>query len=195
MEVQQVEKWEQMYQKSVDSPWTKPDEVLQAEVNTLEKGVALDLGCGEGQESLWLASQGWKVVAVDFSPTAINTVQRLAKEKNLEITTVVEDIRKFESDTQFDLVILMYIHFDEESRIQLLNNAIKHLKKNGSLIFIGCSQAESGIPAELIASADVIVGQMNGVEIVKKEEKIRLIECNEESFESKCMLIHAKKIE
>jgi 2-polyprenyl-3-methyl-5-hydroxy-6-metoxy-1,4-benzoquinol methylase len=38
----------------------------------LRPGTALDLGCGEGGNAVWIAQQGWRVTAVDLSATALD---------------------------------------------------------------------------------------------------------------------------
>ena len=49
-----------------------PNGVLVTEVTDLPPGQALDVGCGEGADALWLARHGWQVTAVDISPTALD---------------------------------------------------------------------------------------------------------------------------
>ena len=41
-------------------------------LGSVSPGVALDLGCGEGGDAIWLARQGWRVTAVDVSATALD---------------------------------------------------------------------------------------------------------------------------
>src|SRR5690606_8594465 len=41
-------------------------------------GTAVDLGCGDGTETLWLLEQGWQVLAVDREPSAVELVQKRA---------------------------------------------------------------------------------------------------------------------
>lgn len=49
----------------------------------LPSGRALDLGCGEGADALWLAERGWQVVAVDISATALQRAAEAAAARNL----------------------------------------------------------------------------------------------------------------
>ncbi|MEV0638320.1 class I SAM-dependent methyltransferase [Streptomyces sp. NPDC050619] len=66
-----AEFWEARYQ-GVDRIWSgRPNPLLVREVSGLEPGSALDLGCGEGADAVWLASRGWRVTGVDISHTAL----------------------------------------------------------------------------------------------------------------------------
>jgi SAM-dependent methyltransferase len=68
---QAAEFWEARYQGS-DRVWSgRPNPLLVREVSGLEPGTALDLGCGEGADAVWLASRGWRVTGVDISRTAL----------------------------------------------------------------------------------------------------------------------------
>ncbi|MFD1827172.1 class I SAM-dependent methyltransferase [Mumia zhuanghuii] len=67
-----TEFWEQRYGGS-DRVWSgKPNPLLVREVADLTPGTALDLGCGEGADAVWLATQGWTVTGVDISRTALD---------------------------------------------------------------------------------------------------------------------------
>lgn len=63
--------WEEMYRGSDQVFSGNPNGVLVAEVADLPPGQALDVGCGEGADALWLAQRGWQVTAVDISWTAL----------------------------------------------------------------------------------------------------------------------------
>ena len=63
--------WEQHYGER-DRVWSGRVNVRLAEVvESREPGDALDLGCGEGADAMWLAERGWHVVAVDISQVAL----------------------------------------------------------------------------------------------------------------------------
>jgi SAM-dependent methyltransferase len=63
--------WEGFYQDR-DAIWSgRPNPLLVREVTDLTPGTALDLGCGEGADAVWLARRGWRVTAMDISATAL----------------------------------------------------------------------------------------------------------------------------
>ena len=66
-----AEFWEARYQGG-GRVWSgRPNPLLVREVTGLAPGTALDLGCGEGADAVWLASCGWRVTGVDISRTAL----------------------------------------------------------------------------------------------------------------------------
>ena len=63
--------WEERY-RSRTAVWSgQPNPQLVAEAAGLDAGTALDVGSGEGADTIWLASRGWQVTAVDFATTAL----------------------------------------------------------------------------------------------------------------------------
>ncbi|MFJ4685525.1 class I SAM-dependent methyltransferase [Streptomyces sp. NPDC091377] len=64
--------WEARYRDNGPVWSGKPNELLVREVSDLPPGSALDLGCGEGADAVWLASRGWRVTATDISATALS---------------------------------------------------------------------------------------------------------------------------
>lgn len=63
--------WEAMY-GAAEQVWSgNPNGALVAEVSALRPGTALDVGCGEGADAVWLAQHGWQVTAIDVSRTAL----------------------------------------------------------------------------------------------------------------------------
>lgn len=78
------------------APWdtgvTPPEVVELVERGGLSPGRALDLGCGTGTNSLYLARHGWKVVGVDFSVVAIRRARQRARRMNLPVRFYRADV-------------------------------------------------------------------------------------------------------
>ncbi|MBF5002351.1 class I SAM-dependent methyltransferase [Nocardia sp. BSTN01] len=75
--------WEQRYRDS-DRVWSgNPNPLLVRETADLRPGRALDLGCGEGADAVWLAGQGWQVTGVDISQTALERAAAHAEQAGL----------------------------------------------------------------------------------------------------------------
>ena len=63
--------WNERYRSSARVWSGNPNPQLVAEIADLEPGRALDVGCGEGADAIWLARLGWDVVATDISTVAL----------------------------------------------------------------------------------------------------------------------------
>jgi ubiquinone/menaquinone biosynthesis C-methylase UbiE len=100
----------------------------------------LDVGCGDGRDSIYFSSKGLKVTAADFSTVAINRLRI----QHPDIHWVLEDIRKMEfKEKSFDVVYshLSLQYFDDETTNQIIGNIYKILANNG-LLLIKCKSTD-----------------------------------------------------
>lgn len=90
-----------------DLPWAHDEPTLfLAEVCHMRSpGTALDIGCGAGTDSVYLAQQGWDVTSLDFMPKALEFTQQRAREAGVDVTPVEADVTTWEPPHQFDLVL------------------------------------------------------------------------------------------
>jgi SAM-dependent methyltransferase len=72
--------WNELYGSRDQLFSGNPNGVLVTEVAGLKPGQALDVGCGEGADALWLAQQGWLVTAVDIARTALDRAAKLHRD-------------------------------------------------------------------------------------------------------------------
>jgi SAM-dependent methyltransferase len=80
-----VTEWDARY-ASAEQVWSGlPNTALVAEVAGLGPGRALDVGCGEGADAVWLARHGWKVTALDVSQVALERATRHAGAAGVEV--------------------------------------------------------------------------------------------------------------
>ncbi|MEC9375914.1 MAG: class I SAM-dependent methyltransferase [Pseudomonadota bacterium] len=88
-------------------PWSHAEPTLfLSEICRLRiPGKALDIGCGAGTDSVFLAQQGWDVTSLDFVPKALEFTQQRAEKAGVSVTAVEADITQWEPSTQFDLVL------------------------------------------------------------------------------------------
>ncbi len=63
--------WDERYSGDVQIWSGNPNPQLVAEVSGLTPGSALDVGCGEGGDVIWLAHRGWRVTGADFSANGL----------------------------------------------------------------------------------------------------------------------------
>ncbi|TQR86842.1 class I SAM-dependent methyltransferase [Mycobacterium hodleri] len=102
-------------------------------------GRALDLGCGEGGDAVWLAENGWQVTAVDISDTAIGRAAAAADARG--VRDRIEFERHDLSDTfpegTFDLISAQFLHSTVRlERPQILRNAADAVAPGGRLVIV-----------------------------------------------------------
>jgi SAM-dependent methyltransferase len=105
-----AEEWDERYRERDGTMWSgRPNGRLVAEVADLTPGRALDVGCGEGADAIWLATQGWDVTAIDISEVAVGRARAAAERAGVEITLMSGDaLQTPPAGGAFDLVSLQY---------------------------------------------------------------------------------------
>lgn len=93
---------------------------------------ALDLGCGEGRNALYLAERGLKVTAVDISEAGIGKLRHLARRRGLNVKTEVCDMRDYAFRQSYDLIVAHgSLHLIERKHWMNLINSIKTHTSSG----------------------------------------------------------------
>ena len=142
--------WNERYGDQ-DRVWrAEPNEILVDLLRGTEAGTAVDLGAGEGRNSIWLAEHHWQVTAVDASKVGLAKVSRYADEAGLSVTTLVQDLWEFMevskiNDRRFDLVVLAYLQVPEADRAVLLAQAAGLVAPGGHLFVIAHHMDSLGI--------------------------------------------------
>jgi SAM-dependent methyltransferase len=130
--------WDARYQESTRIWSGNPNVVLVAEVADLPPGRALDLGCGEGADAVWLAKRGWQVTAADISTVALARAAQHAEEAGVTIDWQHHNLEKTFPEGEFDLVSVQFLHnWEEFSREQILKKAADAVAPGGILLIEG----------------------------------------------------------
>ncbi|NJC21436.1 SAM-dependent methyltransferase [Arthrobacter pigmenti] len=161
-----------------------PNPQLVAEASDLEPGTALDVGCGEGADALWLAGRGWQVTGVDISSVAL--ARAAEHEGGLDdghppVSWAHHDLTEWTPPAQaFDLVTAQYMHLPTEQRVPLFERFAEAVAPNGTLLIVGHSlsdlQSEARRPVhqDLYFTAEDIVQLLGpGWETVVAEDRPR----------------------
>jgi SAM-dependent methyltransferase len=84
-------RWDERYRKGEYGD-KAPEPLLVQIAAGLSPGRVLDVACGLGRNSMWLASQGWDVTAVDYSSVAVTILRERASEAGLRLDIVRADL-------------------------------------------------------------------------------------------------------
>lgn len=99
----------------------------------------LDMACGAGRHSILLAKLGYKVTGVDLSNRLLSEAKLSAERENLSVKFILSDIREFNIDRKFDLVLNLFTSFGyfetDEENFQLFYKAYSLLNSNGYFVF------------------------------------------------------------
>ncbi|NLV78382.1 MAG: class I SAM-dependent methyltransferase [Rhodococcus sp.] len=136
-----AEFWEARY-ADADGLWSgRPNAVLVEVVADLPVGRALDLGCGEGGDSVWLAARGWAVTGVDLSPTAVRRAADAARAAGVpddRAEFIAADLATWRGNGAYDLVTASFLHSPVEfPRTRVLRDAADLVASGGHLLLIG----------------------------------------------------------
>lgn len=157
--------WDERYAASPLVWSAGPNRFVARDLADLPPGTALDLACGEGRNSRWLASRGWRVTALDFSPVAVEKGRRLAAQDGApgEVDWVVGDVLTHSLPTDLDLVVVAYLQLPEAERRTVLQRAWAALATGGTLHLVAhdSSNLAEGTggprdPRVLFTAADVL---------------------------------------
>lgn len=131
--------WNDFYRGGSPATSGRPGLALAQFAGPIIPGNALELGCGKGDDAVWLARRGWAVTAVDVSTVALSLAVG-----NAEAAGVAERIRfeahdlamSFPAGT-FDLVVASFLHSPQEwPRAEVLIRAAGAVAPGGHLLLV-----------------------------------------------------------
>ncbi|MCP2048232.1 UNVERIFIED_ORG: SAM-dependent methyltransferase [Paenarthrobacter nicotinovorans] len=134
-----VDMWDGMYRERAKIWSGNPNPQLVAEAKDLKPGKALDLGCGEGGDAIWLAKQGWTVTALDVSAVALERAAEHAEEAGVadRITWQQQDLTEWEPQPEFDLVSAQFLHSPLLPWRDSVTSAAAAVAPGGTLLVVG----------------------------------------------------------
>lgn len=170
--------WDERYRGS-ERLWSEGPNLFVADrLRTASPGRGLDLASGEGRNAVWLAAQGWEMTAVDFSAVAVER----GRQTSDQVRFIVADILEWEPAETYDLVLIAYLHLEEEAMGSVVKRAVDWLEPYGELFMIGHhrSNLEHGyggpqVP-EILWDVPTITGWLQGLRLVEASVVRRPVE-------------------
>lgn len=135
--------WDEMYRGREQVFSGEPNGVLVAEITGMPPGQALDVGCGEGADALWLARRGWMVTAVDISPTALRRAARAGADVAGRVAWARGDLTAAPPPAgAFDLVNIQYFPIPRRPSHTALRGLLAAVAPGGTLLFVSHDLAD-----------------------------------------------------
>lgn len=129
-----LECYEKLYSEQKNVWGSEPLPLVKNILKYKTSGSVLDLGAGEGRNSLFLASKGFNVEAIDFSDTAIEKLKNFAKEKNISVKAEAANMLNYEIEGLKDIIVSTYIfHHLTHDDVYKLIKKIKTKTNRGGL--------------------------------------------------------------
>jgi len=186
--------WDERY-RSHEHLWSVTPNLFVADrLGGAPPGRGLDLAAGEGRNAIWLASLGWEMTAVDFSEVAINK----GKAQSDDVEFLIADVRTWETEQSFDLVLIAYLHLDSGDYETIVRRARDWLAPGGELFLIGHDVSNItdgwGGPQypELLWDVSEVLGWLDGLVIVEAVVVNRPVDTDEGRKYARDTLVRAR---
>ncbi|WP_202107350.1 methyltransferase domain-containing protein [Agromyces seonyuensis] len=148
----------------------------------LQAGTALDVGCGEGGDVVWLAQHGWRTTGADFSANGLARAARHAADAGVADRTdwMQVDARDFDAAGRtWDLVTTHFLHPGDGGMADVVGRLAAAVAPGGHLLVVG--HAPTGHFAErstaqlraMFLAADLVPALPDGFDILVAEERGR----------------------
>ncbi|MGA9276848.1 FAD-dependent oxidoreductase, partial [Ilumatobacter sp.] len=148
--VAETEEWDGRYREHEGEMWSgQPNGSLVVELADARPGTALDLGCGEGADAIWLASLGWDVTGTDISNIAVDRARDAAAKQGVAVTFAASDvITEPLPAATYDLIAISYPALKRDPGIAAMPNIVGALTPGGRLVVIGHTEMDMAVAAE-----------------------------------------------
>ncbi|EWT03298.1 methyltransferase [Intrasporangium oryzae NRRL B-24470] len=185
--------WDERY-AARDLVWSaEPNRFVAELVSPLTPGTAIDIAAGEGRNAIWLAEQGWHVVATDYSPVAIERARARALEvlgENAgQVTARVADATMPApgGPAAYDLAVFCYLQLPRDELRRAFREGVSAVRPGGHVVIVahaGRNLAEGwGGPGDrsVLYDPDEVVDAVEDlpVEVERAEIRVRPVETDE----------------
>lgn len=134
----QAAEWDARYRERDGAMWSgRPNGRLIAEAAALTPGRALDVGCGEGADAIWLAQRGWMVTAIDVSEVAIRRAREASDRAGASVEWICSDaLRTPFPAGSFDLVSMQYPALPQAAGEAAVRRLLDTVRSGGLLLAV-----------------------------------------------------------
>ncbi len=162
-----------------------PNPTLLVGAAGLFPGSALELAAGSGTNAVWLAEQGWRTTAVDWSPVGLANGRAKAEAAGVEVEWLERDLFAWSPPVRsFDLVVIVYLHVPPDERATIYPRAAAAVASGGRLLVVGhdrlnATEGEGGPPDSVrLFTADEVAAELLAIDatfVVERAEVVRRV--------------------
>jgi len=192
--------WNERYTAAGELYGLEPNQFVAGELAGLSPRRVLDLGCGQGRNSVWLAGQGHDVTGLDVSDVGIGQARQLAAQVGVDVDFRIADVvSEWEPDGAYDLVLLSYLQLPPEMRKAVHAKAIASLAPGGEVFLIAhhTDNLEHGIGgppmAEVLFDESQLAEDFASLDIGRNEKVYRAVDRDGQSRTAHDILLRARR--
>jgi SAM-dependent methyltransferase len=173
--------WDEKYGAAGHYYGTEPNEFLREHHPVIPAGGrVLCLAEGEGRNAVFLAQQGYRVVAVDQSPVGLRKAEVLAAERGVQIDTVIADLADYRiAPGQWDGIVSIWCHLPQPLRTEVHRQAVAGLGSGGAFLLEAYTPAQLGYgtggpkTVDLLPTLADLRAELDGLDLVHAVERER----------------------
>jgi SAM-dependent methyltransferase len=175
--------WDERH-KGGDFEGEGPNPTLVAGTSGLKPGTALELASGSGTNAVWLAQQGWRTTAVDWSPVGLANGKAKADAAGVAVDWQERDLFEWSPPAwTFDLVVLVYLHLPVDERAPVYARAGAAVAPGGRLLIVGHDrlhgvEGQGGPDPDRLFTANEIAAALQASDptlVVERAEVVRRV--------------------
>ena len=165
-----AEAWDERYREQPMLWGTGPNVTVERVLADTPAGRGVDLACGDGRNASWLATQGWRMVGVDYSAEAIGQARQRPTDPG-SVEWVVDDVTRWTPNEPLDLVLVAYLHIAPDDFGPVLRRAGGWLAPGGQLLYVGHARENIGYGVggpqdpSLLLDVPTLAGLLDGLRV------------------------------
>jgi len=194
--------WDERYASHDEGLWSgRANGVLVGELAGSSPGRALEVGCGEGADAIWLAGAGWEVTGVDVSEVALERAAIAGRDAGVTVQWVCADVSAMPSASGgYDLVSVLYPALKHSPGDEAICGLLDAVAPGGTLLVVGhapidpdYARAHGFEIADYVQIADLRARLNEGWEVQVDETRPRVDPVPEGSPHTHDMVLRAKR--